>query len=40
MQAPTGPEPAEVVTFDGQGGPVVTDGPFPEAARRHQRGGA
>jgi hypothetical protein len=39
MQAPTRPERAEVVTFDGQGGPVGT-GPVPEAARRHQRGGA
>jgi hypothetical protein len=31
MRALTGPELAKIVTFDGQGGPVVTDGPFTEA---------
>lgn len=31
MQALTGPELAKVVTSDGAGSPVVTDGPFPEA---------
>ena len=30
MQPLTGPELAKVVTFDGQGSPVVTDGPYPE----------
>jgi len=30
MQALTGPELAKVVTFDGQGSPVVTDGPYTE----------
>lgn len=30
MQALTGPELAKIVTFAGQGGPLVTDGPFPE----------
>ena len=30
MQALTGPELAKIVTFDGQGSPVVTDGPFTE----------
>jgi hypothetical protein len=30
MQALTGPELAMIVTFDGQGSPVVTDGPYPE----------
>jgi hypothetical protein len=29
-QALTGPELARIVTSDGQGAPVVTDGPFPE----------
>jgi hypothetical protein len=29
-QALTGPELAKIVTSDGQGSPVVTDGPFPE----------
>ncbi len=29
-QALTGPEMAKIVTFDGTGAPVVTDGPFPE----------
>jgi hypothetical protein len=28
MQALTGPELAKIVTFDGQGSPVVTDGPY------------
>jgi hypothetical protein len=27
----TGPEAAKVVTYDGVGAPVVTDGPFPES---------
>jgi hypothetical protein len=27
----TGPEAAKVVTHDGMGAPVVTDGPFPES---------
>src|ERR671930_2631728 len=27
----TGPEAAKVVTHDGAGAPVVTDGPFPES---------
>jgi hypothetical protein len=27
----TGPEAAKIVTHDGVGAPVVTDGPFPEA---------
>jgi hypothetical protein len=27
----TGPEAAKLVTHDGAGAPVVTDGPFPEA---------
>ena len=27
----TGPEAAKIVTHDGTGSPVVTDGPFPEA---------
>jgi hypothetical protein len=27
----TGPEAAKIVTHDGIGAPVVTDGPFPEA---------
>jgi hypothetical protein len=27
----TGPELAKIVTHDGQGAPVVTDGPFPES---------
>jgi hypothetical protein len=31
MNALTGPELAKVVTADGAGAPVVTDGPFPEA---------
>jgi hypothetical protein len=31
MNALTGPELAKVVTADGVGAPVVTDGPFPEA---------
>ena len=31
MQALTGPDLAKVVTADGAGAPVVTDGPFPEA---------
>jgi hypothetical protein len=31
MQALTGPELAKVVTSDGSGPPVITDGPFPEA---------
>jgi hypothetical protein len=30
-QALTGPELAKIVTHDGVGSPVVTDGPFPEA---------
>jgi hypothetical protein len=30
LQALTGPELAKVVTFDGQTGPVVTDGPYTE----------
>ena len=30
VQALTGPELAKIVTFDGQGAPMVTDGPFPE----------
>ena len=30
MQALTGPELAKIVTFDGQGSPVVTDGPYTE----------
>ena len=30
MQALTGPELAKIVISDGQGRPVVTDGPFPE----------
>jgi hypothetical protein len=29
-QALTGPELAKIVTFDGVGAPVITDGPFPE----------
>ena len=31
VQALTGPELARTVTVDGQGGPVVTDGPYTEA---------
>jgi hypothetical protein len=31
VQALTGPELAKTVTVDGQGGPVVTDGPYTEA---------
>lgn len=31
MQALTGPDLAKVVTADGAGAPVITDGPFPEA---------
>lgn len=31
VQALTPPELAKVVTFDPQGSPVVTDGPYPEA---------
>jgi hypothetical protein len=31
VQALTPPELAKVVTFDGQGSPVVTDGPYTEA---------
>ena len=27
----TGPDAAKIVTFDGAGAPVVTDGPFPES---------
>lgn len=27
----TGPDAAKIVTFDGAGVPVVTDGPFPES---------
>ena len=27
----TGPEAAKIVTYDGVGAPVVTDGPFPES---------
>jgi hypothetical protein len=27
----TGPEAAKIVTHDGRGAPVVTDGPFPES---------
>ncbi len=30
-QGLSGPELAKFVTFDGEGAPVVTDGPFPEA---------
>jgi hypothetical protein len=30
MQALAGPALAKVVTFDGQAGPVVTDGPYTE----------
>ena len=30
-QALTGPELAKIVVHDGEGTPVVTDGPFPEA---------
>ena len=30
-QALTAPELARIVTFDGQGTPVVSDGPFPES---------
>ena len=30
-QALTGPDQAQIVTCDGSGPPVVTDGPFPEA---------
>jgi hypothetical protein len=30
LQALTGPELAKFVTFDGQTGPVVTDGPYTE----------
>ncbi|HEY3083396.1 MAG TPA: YciI family protein [Chloroflexota bacterium] len=30
-EALTGPEAAKIVTWDGAGAPVVTDGPFPEA---------
>jgi hypothetical protein len=30
-QALTGPELAKIVTADGVGAPVITDGPFPEA---------
>ncbi|SDL29355.1 YciI family protein [Nonomuraea jiangxiensis] len=30
MRALAGPEAVKVVTFDGQGGPVVTDGPYTE----------
>jgi hypothetical protein len=29
-QALTGPELAKIVTSDGAGAPVITDGPFPE----------
>lgn len=31
MNALTGPDLARIVTADGVGAPVVTDGPFPEA---------
>ncbi|SHK98142.1 Uncharacterized conserved protein [Pseudonocardia thermophila] len=31
MNALSGPELAKIVTADGSGPPVVTDGPFPEA---------
>lgn len=31
VQALTGPDLAKIVTFDGQGDPVVTDGPYTEA---------
>lgn len=30
-QGLSGPELAKIVTFDGRGTPVVTDGPFPES---------
>jgi hypothetical protein len=30
-QGLTGPELAKIVTFGGEGAPVVTDGPFPES---------
>jgi len=30
MRALTGPDLAKTVVFDGQGGPVVTDGPYTE----------
>src|SRR5580658_8013844 len=30
-QGLTGPDLAKFVTFDGEGAPAVTDGPFPEA---------
>lgn len=30
-QALTGPDQVQIVTHDGSGAPVVTDGPFPEA---------
>ena len=30
VQALAGPDLAKIVVFDGQGGPVVTDGPYTE----------
>jgi hypothetical protein len=33
----TGPEAARIVTHDGVGAPVVTDGPFPESKPTRQR---